>query len=105
MHPLHRSLAFTALLFAGFVTPLAAQVDIGELRLHVTDTANLDLNAAIVISSEGNRYRKQFLTDNQGTLDIKSLPYGIYLVRIDHPGFASLFKTVEIRSGRGLRCR
>src|SRR6202041_4136283 len=47
---------------------------------------------------EGNDYRHTFTTDDQGNLDARRLPYGIYQVRIQGTAFAQLSESVEIRS-------
>jgi len=77
---------------------LLGQSSTGELRLTVTDPAGLGLKAAVELVSQGNEYRHTFTTDDQGNLDAKRLPYGIYQVRIQLEGFAPLSESVEIRS-------
>jgi hypothetical protein len=78
--------------------PLFAQVNNGELRVKVTDPAGLGLKSSIVISSRANQYRHTLATTDQGSLDVRRLPFGIYRIEIDHPGFAAFSQTVEIRS-------
>ena len=75
-----------------------AQVNTGELRLKITDAAGLAVKATVTISSEGARYHKQFTADDRGTLDVKGLGYGVYLVQTEFPGFVSTPQTIEIRS-------
>jgi hypothetical protein len=70
----------------------------GELRLTVTDPAGLGLKSTVELISQGNDYRHTFTTDDQGNLDAKRLPYGIYQFRIQAPGFAEVSESVEIRS-------
>jgi carboxypeptidase family protein len=82
-----------------WVLPLLAQSNTGELRLTVTDPAGLGLkNAPVELVSEASQYRENFLTDDEGKVDAKRLPYGIYLVRIQMGGFAPLSESIEIRS-------
>ncbi|MGA8442369.1 MAG: TonB-dependent receptor [Candidatus Sulfotelmatobacter sp.] len=78
--------------------PMVAQSFTGELRLTVTDPAGLGLKSTIELVSEANQYRDTFTTDDQGNLDAKRLPYGIYQVQILAPGFAQVSESVEIRS-------
>jgi hypothetical protein len=78
--------------------PMLAQSSTGELRLTVTDPSGLRLKSTIELVSQGNQYRHTFTTDAQGSLDAKRLPYGIYEVRIQVPGFAQVSESVEIRS-------
>jgi hypothetical protein len=78
--------------------PLLAQSTTGELRLTVTDPAGLGLKNTVELVSQGNEYRHTFTTDDQGNLDAKRLPYGIYQIQIRAPGFAQVSEPVEIRS-------
>src|SRR5208283_4548444 len=54
--------------------------------------------STVELVSEANDYRYTFTTDDQGNLDARRLPYGIYQVRIQAQGFAQLSESVEIRS-------
>ncbi|MFZ0806669.1 MAG: TonB-dependent receptor, partial [Candidatus Sulfotelmatobacter sp.] len=78
--------------------PLLAQSNTGELRLRITDPAGLGLTGTVELISQGNDYRQTFTTDDQGTLDAKRLPYGIYQAQIRAEGFAQASETFEIRS-------
>ena len=78
--------------------PVLAQRTTGELRLTVTDTSGLGLKSTVELVSEANDYRHTFTTDDQGNLDARRLPYGIYQVQIQAEGFAQLSESVEIRS-------
>jgi hypothetical protein len=78
--------------------PMLAQSTTGELRLTVTDPAGLGLKSVVELVSQGNQYRHTFTTDDQGKLDAKRLPYGIYLAQIQSQGFAPVSESVEIRS-------
>ena len=101
---------FTKLLFSASICPLIAivllltalpalaQVNTGELRLKVTDPSGLGLKTSVILSSEGNQYRNGFTTDDEGVIHVKTLAYGIYLVKADKQGFAAAYKTVEVRS-------
>jgi hypothetical protein len=88
-------LHFAVLLLA---LPLLAQSNTGELRLKITDPAGLGLKGTVELVSQGNDYRQTFATDDQGSLDAKRLPYGIYQVQIRAEGFAQASQSVEIRS-------
>jgi len=78
--------------------PLLAQSNSGELRLTVTDPSGLSVKCTVEIVSQSNQYRHTFTTDTQGNLDAKRLPYGLYQVQIQAPGFAEVSESVEIRS-------
>jgi hypothetical protein len=78
--------------------PLSGQSNSGELRLKVTDPSGLGVKTAVRIISEANQYRNILTTSDQGTLDVQRLPYGIYHLEIEQPGFAAVSKSLEIRS-------
>jgi Carboxypeptidase regulatory-like domain len=90
-----QALILAALLW---VPPVPGQSTTGELRITVTDPSGLAVKSTVEVVSEGNEYRNTFTTDEQGNLDAKRLPYGIYQVRIRAQGFAEDSETVEIRS-------
>jgi len=77
---------------------MLAQSSTGELRLTVTDPAGLGLKSTVELVSQGNDYRQKLTTNDQGNLDAKRLPYGIYQLQIQVPGFAQVSEPVEIRS-------
>jgi hypothetical protein len=81
-----------------FAIPLFGQSNHGELRLKVTDPSGLGVRTIIHISSEANQYQNALATSEQGTLVVQRLPYGIYQLEVDHPGFAATSESVEIRS-------
>ena len=78
--------------------PALAQSATGELRLKVDDPEGSGVKATVDVVSQGNQYHQAFLTDQQGGLDAKRLPYGIYEVRIHAQGFAESADSIEIRS-------
>src|SRR5271155_1250041 len=90
-----KALIIAVLLWA---LPMLSQSFTGELRLTVTDPAGLGLKSTVELVSQGNDYRRTFTTDDQGNLDAKRLPYGIYQVQIQAPAFARVSEPVEIRS-------
>jgi hypothetical protein len=78
--------------------PLLSQSNTGELRLTVTDPNGSPRRSTVELVSQGNQYRNTFNTDDQGALDARRLPYGIYQVEIRAKGFANYFELIEIRS-------
>ena len=92
---MRKTLLIAALLWA---LPMLSQSTTGELRLTVTDPAGLGLKSTVELVSQGNEYRHTFTTDDQGSLDAKRLPYGIYRAQIRAQGFAEVSESVEIRS-------
>ena len=88
-------------LFAAFLLSSVAawaQASGGELHLKVTDPARLAVETKVEIASEANQYQKALTTDEQGNVIAKRLPYGLYRITIEQPGFVGVSQTVEIRS-------
>jgi outer membrane cobalamin receptor len=79
-----------------FLVP--GQTDTGELRVTVTDAMGLPVPASVDLASEVNQYRHSFDADEQGHVDAKRLPFGLYKVEARRPGFAPSSALVEIRS-------
>jgi hypothetical protein len=90
-----RIIAFLVLFCA---LPLYCQSNRGELRLKVIDPSGLGVKTTVLIVSEANHYRNSLTTSEQGTLDVRRLPFGVYQLEITLGGFSPLSETVEIRS-------
>jgi hypothetical protein len=82
----------------GLAITALGQSNAGELRLKVTDPAGLGTKSSVVLASEANQYRQNFVTDDSGGLEVDHLPFGIYRVSVEHVGFAPFSGSVEIRS-------
>jgi hypothetical protein len=78
--------------------PLMAQSNTGELRLKVTDPHGLGIKTAVELVSQANQYRNLLATDDAGMLVAKRLPFGMYRLQIEEPGFAVASLAVEVRS-------
>jgi hypothetical protein len=78
--------------------PARGQSNYGELHLKVTDPSGLGVKAVVQIVSDANQYRTTQTTSDQGNLRLLRLPYGIYRLEINYPGFARVSEAVEIRS-------
>ena len=78
--------------------PMLAQSTTGELRLTVADPAGLGVKARVYLASQGTQYGEAFVTNQQGDVDAKRLPFGIYHLQIQAQGFAPVSESVEIRS-------
>jgi hypothetical protein len=85
-------------LFFLFALPLFSQSNRGELHLKVTDPSGLGVKTTVHITSEANNYRNALTTNDQGSLNVQRLPYGIYRLEIAQPGFAAVSETLQIRS-------
>jgi hypothetical protein len=79
-------------------SPLFCQSNSGELRLRVIDPSGLGVKTVVHITSEANQYRNGLATSDQGNLAVQRLPFGIYQLKIEQPGFAVISESVEIRS-------
>jgi hypothetical protein len=79
-------------------SPLLGQSNSGELRLRVIEPTGLGVKATILIVSNANQYRQTLVTNDKGVLDVEHLPFGIYQLEIERPGFARRVESVEIRS-------
>jgi hypothetical protein len=78
--------------------PVLAQSDTGELRLTVTDPSSHAVLTQVELVSDANQYHSTFTTDDQGSVDARRLPYGIYQVRIEAPAFSPVSESIEVRS-------
>ena len=87
-------------LFAIFLLalPSLAQSNAGELRLKVTDPHGLSVRSTVELASEANQYNNTFVTDDNGVLIAKRLPFGLYRIQIQQPGFAEVSMPIEVRS-------
>ena len=81
-----------------YAWPLFSQSNSGELRLKVTDPAGLGVKTAVQIISRANQYRNNLETSDQGSLNVRRLPYGIYRLEIKQSGFAAASESVDIHS-------
>src|ERR1700746_2477492 len=89
---------FLAFLLLIVAIPSFGQSNYGELHLKVTDPSGLGVKTLVQIVSKANQYRTAQTTSDQGSLRLPRLPYGIYRVDINYPGFAPVSESVEIRS-------
>lgn len=78
--------------------PAFGQSRYGELHLKVSDPSGLAVKTNVQIVSKANRYRNFLSTNDRGILSVQRLPYGIYRLEINHPGFAAVSESVEIRA-------
>lgn len=77
---------------------LLGQSNTGELHLKVTDPSGLAVKTSIQIVSEANQYRRTLTTDDEGLLTVQRLPYGVYELEINQPGFAEVSESVNVHS-------
>jgi len=87
-----------AVILALCALPLFGQSNSGELRLRVVDPSGLGVKTSVQIVSQANHYRNSFETSDQGGIDVRRLPYGIYQLVISQSGFAAAGESVDIHS-------
>ncbi len=87
----HLGLLFLAL-------PAAAQSNLGELRLVVSDPQNLAVKASVELSSDAAEFHRAFSTDDAGMLVARNLPFGLYRLQVEGGGFSAYDGLIEIRS-------
>ncbi|WP_446741742.1 TonB-dependent receptor [Silvibacterium acidisoli] len=76
----------------------SGQANSGEIRLHIAGPQQQGVRASVDLTSGGNQYQNRFTTSASGTADLSALPYGIYLVRVQAPGFTTVTRTIEVRT-------
>src|ERR1041385_5469140 len=81
-----------------YAASLFAQSNIGELRLKVTDQSDLPVPSSVELVSQANQVRQKLETDPHGMLVAKRLPFGMYRIQVEHPGFSPFSALIEIRS-------
>jgi hypothetical protein len=78
--------------------PALGQSSTGELRLKVADPDGLAVKASAELSSDAIQFRRSFSADDAGLLIIRNLPFGLYHLKVQHPGFAPYDGFIEVRS-------
>jgi hypothetical protein len=69
---------------------LHAQRGTGELRLSVLDDTGAGVEASGTLLSQAIQLRLTFTTDDQGRYTARHLPFGVYRLNIERPGFGSV---------------
>lgn len=92
------AIKFIIVLLLGTGWSVLAQVNTGELRVVVKDAAGPAPHMAVMVSSEGTHYRNTLTTNSSGVIDCKALPFGMYSVQVDRPGFAPASISADIHS-------
>jgi len=78
--------------------PALGQFETGALHLDVSDPSGLALPSTVTLVSEATRTRRQNKTNDAGQIQFQHLPFGVYRLTVDHPGFSSYSALLEIRS-------
>ena len=64
----------------------------------MTDPSGRGVQIAIHFLSEANQYRSTLETDEEGALDVQRLPFGVYRLDIEQPGFSPVSETLAVHS-------
>jgi hypothetical protein len=92
--PLVRFLVF----LSAYSTLAPAQRISGELQLQVADASGAALPASCALAGLATGVERTFQTDSAGRYTARALPFGRYLLRVEHSGFAPHSALVEIQS-------
>ena len=70
----------------------------GELRLKVLAPDGSAVASNVLLQSGAKDIRKELQTENDGTLTVRGLPQGNYLLEVSAPGFEKRSETLAVRS-------
>jgi hypothetical protein len=76
----------------------SAQADSGELRVFVNDPTGAALSATVHVRSTGNGFDETLITGVNGRLTLHTLPFGVYLISVDTPSFATSHLTIAVNT-------
>src|SRR5215471_2716699 len=80
------------------VAPGSAQRERGEIRLEVRDPRGEAVAASVVLRSEANQVRRNFVTGQDGSYAARELPFGRYHLQVSHEGFLPCEQLIEVHS-------
>lgn len=88
---------FSILLLLG-ATAAWSQTNRGGMRLSIIDPSGAAVAVKVELASAGNGFSKTVECDRTGHAFVPLIPFGVYQIRIDQPGFAPFRENLEIRS-------
>jgi hypothetical protein len=93
-------LVVIAIVAAALARPFsaAAQVERGELRVVITDPSGLPMPASGTLTSEAPQLYRAFTADAAGRFTLQNLPFGVYRLIVERPGFIPYSGVVEIHT-------
>jgi len=77
---------------------LSAQRGGGELHLTVLDTSGAGVEASGQLVNQAIHLKQKFSTDKQGRYIARNLPFGVYRLELERPGFGTHSALIAIRS-------
>jgi hypothetical protein len=78
--------------------PLFGQSNAGEFRLKVVDPHGLGVKASVTLASDAAQFHRSLVTDADGFLSTRNLPFGPYQLTVECEGFSRFKGSIEIRS-------
>ena len=75
-----------------------AQVERGEIRISVADQTGLPVGASGTLASEAPQLLRPFTVDAGGRFALQDLPFGVYRLIVERPGFVPYSTLVEVRT-------
>jgi hypothetical protein len=92
------------ILFAFSICTLASgQANEGSLRLRIIDAAGHPLETTFQLASRGNQLAESLSTHPDGSISVSHLPFGLYHIDIQRPGFTPISQSFEIRSASPIK--
>jgi outer membrane cobalamin receptor len=86
------------LLLVAAAAPAAAQLAAGEIRVTVRDASGLPMISSGLLTSDSAQTERRFTTDAAGRFTFDRLPFGVYRLVVDAPGFSTRTEIVDVRS-------
>ena len=90
-------------LFCAVATSALSQAREGSVRISVIDATGHPIAASVRVTGQGDVFAKDLSTGDLGTLTVDNLPYGIYRIQVQKPGFVTTDQSVEIKGSRAVR--
>ncbi len=97
-HKVLTQTSFYFVLVAFSAVSACAQHERGGIRLTVRDPKGGPIKASVDLASEANHVHRTFLTNRRGNGVAQELPFGLYRLKVTHPGFLPLRRPIHIRS-------
>ena len=94
----HLVLAAAAMVAVLHVPLAAAQSDVGELRVAVTDATGGAILASGTLTSEAPQTRRSFRTDERGQFTFEKVPFGVYRLTVESGGFAAATTVIDLHT-------
>ncbi len=86
------------LLLMSVARPADAQRTVGQVRIEVRDATGALVDAVGTIESDATQVRRAFAVDPTGVHVAVDLPFGLYRIEVERPGFDRYVSTVDVRS-------